>query len=110
MNKIKFDQLEMEVESYNKSTYFNNGTITSNGSCTINTSNMTALTELAKNTINTIQIYGNDDALIYDLQNANANIENISEYLNGDRMNININLIFNYSSAQPEEEPEEPTT
>ena len=110
MNKIKLDQLEMEVESYNKSTYFNNDTINSSGNCAVNTSNMTALAELAKNPINTIQIYNNDDALIYDLQNANANIESISEYLNGEKMSININFIFNYSSAQPEEEPEEPTT
>ena len=105
MNKIKLNQLEIEVESYNKNTYFSNGTISSSGSCSVNTNDMTALTELAKNSINTIQIYNNDDVLIYDLQNANANIDNIGEYLNGDRMNININFTFNYSSAQPEEEP-----
>lgn len=108
MNKIKLNQLELEVESYSKGIYFNNGIISSNGSCTVNTNNITALMELAKNSIDVIQIYNSDNVLIYDLQNANANIDNINEYLNGDKMNININFIFNYSSDQSEEE--EPTT
>lgn len=110
MSKIKLNQLELEVESYSKGIYFSNGIISSSGSCTVNTNNITALMELAKNSIDVIQIYNNDDVLIYDLQNANANIDNINEYLNGDKMNININFIFNYSSDQLEEEEAEPTT
>ena len=93
MNKIKFDNTEFEVLNYSKTTYFNNESINSNGSCSILTDNIGTVNELAENPIDTIQIY-HDDELIYNLQNANAHIDNTNEYFNGERMDISINLTF----------------
>lgn len=93
MNKIKLNNLELEVESYNKNTYFSGSTITSNASMSVRTNNMTVLNELAEDDITSIQIRANEE-LIYDLQDINAHIDNISEYLNGDRMNVTLNLSF----------------
>lgn len=93
MNKIKLNNLELEVESYNKNTYFNGATITSSANTSVRTNNMTALNELALTDITSIQIYANQE-LIYDLQNITAHIDNINEYLNGERMNVSLNLSF----------------
>jgi hypothetical protein len=43
--------------------------------------------------ITSIQIYYND-TLIYDLSNIHAKVDNINEYLNVDKMSINMNLVF----------------
>lgn len=93
MNIIKLNNVEFEVESYNKTTYFNGENITSNANMLINTDDITVLNNVAENPINTIQILHDND-VIYNLTNANAQIENINEYLNFDRMNINVNLRF----------------
>lgn len=103
MNKIKINNVEFEVEGYNKNTYFNGGTVTSNGNMTIKVSDMTTLNELAEDTIDTIQIY-HDSELVYNLQDADAKIDSINEYFNGERMNVSVNFIF----AQPQ--VEEPNT
>lgn len=97
MNTIKFNNLTLQVESYNKNTYFDGATVNSTASCSVVTSDLTALNELAEGTITTIQIY-HDDTLIYDLQDINCRITNISEYLSEARMNITINLVFDYST------------
>ena len=106
MNIIKLNNVELEVESYNKSTYFSGTTVTSNGNCAVKTSNATAINQLAADTINTIQIYHNNE-LVYDLQNANAKIDTINEYFTGERMNIGINFSFP-QVTEPAEEPVEP--
>jgi len=93
MNIIKLNNTEFEVESYNKTTYFNGENVTSNANMLINTDDITVLNNLAENPINTIQILHDND-VIYNLTNANAQIENINEYLNFDKMNINVNLRF----------------
>ena len=93
MNKIKFNNTEFEVESYNKSTYFNSESMSSNANCTLLTNNITGLNALAEESITSIQIT-HDNELIYDLQNINARIDNINEYLNGDRIGITIGLTF----------------
>ena len=95
MNTIKFnDSVEFAVDTYNKNTYFNSGIITSNATCAIFTDDISALNNLALDTITSIKIY-HDDALIYNLEDINATIENINEYLNGDRISVNINFNFN---------------
>lgn len=106
MNKIKFNNVEVTLEGYNRTTYFSDGSISSNGSCNIITDDMTELNELAQDTITSIQIYSND-TLIYDLQDIDAKINTISEYLNGDRISISISLVFNMneSETEPESEP-----
>ena len=93
MNKIKFNNVEFEVEQYTKNTYFGGETINSNANCSITTDDISTLIALASTTITTLQIY-HDDTLIYNLQNTNAKIESINEYLSIDRMNISVNLIF----------------
>lgn len=93
MNKIVFNTTEFEVESYNKSTSFGGEVMTSNAYASLRTDDITVLNTLAQTTITNIKIY-HDSNLIYDLQNISAKIDNINEYLNGDRMSINVNLTF----------------
>lgn len=93
MNTIKFNNNTFEVESYSKNTYFNEDSISSNGSCQIITNNITGLNELAEETITAIQIY-HDETLIYDLQDIECKINSISEYLNGDRVSIGLSFTF----------------
>ena len=94
MNIIKFNKsVEVEVESYGKNTYFNGANMTSNANCTVKTDNIAALNELATSPITNIQIYS-DGIMIYELDEINAKIDNISEYLNGNRIDVNISLSF----------------
>ena len=93
MNTIKFNNTEFQVESYNKNTYFSGNTMSSNASCNIVTNDIESLNTLALNTITALQIY-HDETLIYNLQNIQAHIDNINEYLNGDTISISINLTF----------------
>lgn len=92
MNTIKFNDAEFEVESYSKSTYFNNE-LSSSASCSIITNDLDALNALAMAPITSLQIL-HEGEVIYNLHDINAKIDNINEYLNGNRMNINVNLNF----------------
>jgi len=93
MTTIKFNNTTFEVTTYNKNTYFGGETITSNASCNIRVNDMATLNALAEEPITTIQIYYENN-LIYNLQDANAKIDNIGEYLGGDHMEVNVNLTF----------------
>lgn len=93
MNTIKFNNLELEVESYNKNTYLNDGNITSTGYCAVLTNDIAALNELMTETITDIEIK-HDGNIIYSLDNLSARIDTISESLSGDRININLNIAF----------------
>ena len=99
MNTIKINNLELTVESYNKNTYFNGQTIASNATCNVITSDITTLHELMEEEITSIQIFY-EGTLIYNLQNITARIESINEYLNTDRMNININFTFDTDNSE----------
>ena len=101
MNTIKLNEVEMQVDGYNKNTYLSGDTITSNASCSVRTNNITALNELMTTPIESIQIY-HDNTLIYDLDDINARVDNINEYLNEDHMNINVNLTFLNDGTEPE--------
>lgn len=94
MSKIIFNNVEFDVESYNKSTYFGGSMMNSNANCSLPNADISALNELAETIITSIQIKREDNTVIYDLQDIHARIDNTSEYLNGDRMNINVNLVF----------------
>lgn len=93
MNIIKFNDVEFEVISYNKNTFFSDDTISSSASCQIIIANMDTLNNLANTAITSLQIL-HDGNVIYNLSDINAHIENISEYLNVDRMDINVSLRF----------------
>lgn len=93
MNTIKFNDLELEVESYNKNTYFNDGNITSTGYCTVITNDIASLNELMGEIITSIEIKHNDNS-IYNLANLNAHIDTINESLSGDRIVVNLNITF----------------
>lgn len=93
MNTIKFNAVEFEVMSYNKNTYFNDGSMTSSASCQIIVADMDVLNGLTNTAITSLQIL-HEGEVIYNLSDINARIESISEYLNVDRMDINVNLKF----------------
>ena len=93
MNVIKFNNTEFEVEGYSKNTYFNGASMSSNGMCQVKLDDISALMDLAQTPITSIQIL-HDDVVIYDLQDINARIDNTNEYLNTDRIDVSINLIF----------------
>ena len=93
MNKIKFNNFEAEVDSYNKNTYFNGTNLASNANCSIRTNAITTLNNLMLDIITSIQIFSND-ILIYDLQNIRAKIDSVSESFGGDRMYVNVNFSF----------------
>ena len=93
MTKIILNTTEFEIDSYGRNTYFNGETISSNANCSILNSDATELNELLGVAITTIQIY-HDNNLIYDLQDINARIESINEYLSGNRIGTSINLVF----------------
>lgn len=93
MNKIKFNNSEFELVNYNRNTYFNGDSITSNGSCSIKTDEYSNLQELGENPITSIQIT-HDDEIIYNLNNINARATTIGEYLEYDHMSINVELVF----------------
>ena len=97
MNKIKFNNTEFEVLSFNRNTYFNSDSISSDAGCSIIVDNMSDLNSIAQESITTLQIY-HDNTLIYDLQNIDAHINHIGEYLSDDAMSISINLIFDMQS------------
>ena len=94
MNTIKINTLEFAIDTYGKNTYLSEGTIVSNASCSTTVADIDALNELMEDTITQIQIY-HDNELIYNLQNLNAQITSINEYLNDDHMRYDINFTFN---------------
>lgn len=94
MTTIKFNDNAWEVASYSKNTYFNGETITSNASCGLKVTNTNELQAMAPEPITTIKIL-KDDTVIYDLEDIDARIENINEYLDTDHMSVTVNLIFN---------------
>lgn len=93
MNVIKLNNLEVEVESYNKNTYLNDGVVMSTAYCTLKTNDTTALNAMMLETITSIEIK-HDGTVIYSLGNLNARIDSITESLTEDRVVVNLNLAF----------------
>ena len=107
MTKIKFNEVELGLESYNKNTTFSNGIMNSVASCTV-TDNIDGLMDVAAEEITSVVIT-NDDAVIYSLTDTHAHIDNINEYLTDNRVIINVNMTFTEGApeVEPEVEPEE---
>jgi hypothetical protein len=80
MNKIVLNNAEFEIDNFNKSTNYMDGNITSNGYVSILTNDVGPLNTLATQTITSIKIY-HDESLIYNLENINAHIDTVNEYL-----------------------------
>lgn len=93
MNTIKFNNEEFEVNSFNKSTYFN-GQLTSAATCSLENTSLEILEPLLTTHITSLQIYHND-TLIYNLSNIDAKVDTINEILEDDRMGISLNITFN---------------
>lgn len=93
MNTIKFNNTTFEVENYNRNTYFSGETVNSNGSCSLLNADIADVNELGTTIITSIQIY-HDSTLIYDLQDVNVKIDNINEYLSGDRVSMSVSFTF----------------
>ena len=54
MNKIKFNNAEYEINSYNKNTYFGGESMNSTANCTLVTTDVTGLNALAAETITSL--------------------------------------------------------
>ena len=94
MNTIVFnDTLSLTVNSYNKSANFNGTEINQSGYTNVVTDSTDALYALAETGISSIKIL-HDETQIYESTNLVGHITSISEYLNGDRMSIDINFSF----------------
>ena len=93
MNTIKLNDLELEVTGYSKNIYFNDNIMSSNASCQVVTNNSEAIVNLAKETITSIQIK-HDNEVIYDLPDINAKVTSINEYLNINKVDVNMALAF----------------
>lgn len=93
MTTVKLNNTEFVIENYNRSTYFSGETMTSNASCTVRVTDASALSALITENITFIQIK-NDGNIIYTLDNINAKIDSVSEYLSGDHISTNINMLF----------------
>ena len=92
MNKIILNNAEFEVVSYNRNTYLSDGTIRSNASANIK-ADIAEVNALLNTTITSLEIT-HDGTSIYHLTNLNAKMESMNEYLNGDTIDISINLTF----------------
>ena len=93
MNVIKFNNTEFPVTSYNKTTNFYDGGMSSNAYAAIQVDNMADLTALAETQITSIKIY-HYNTLIYNLDNINAHFDNINESLGEDQIYVTVNLTF----------------
>ena len=94
MNTIVFNNdATFELEAFNKNTTISGSTLTSTGNATIYTSNIDDIMALALETITSIQILFDED-VIYNSTNLTCKLNSISEYLSGNR--VNIQLSFNF--------------
>ena len=94
MNVIKLNNTEFPVTSYNKSTNFYEGSITSTAYMAIQVSDMAILNALADAPVTSIEIY-HENTKIYDTGEVNAHIDNITESMGDDQMFVTVNMTFN---------------
>lgn len=94
MDKIKLNNTEIELLAFHRNTTFTGSTIVSEAGCSIVSNDRDALNALGFEKITTLQIY-HDDQLIYDLQDIDATMDTINEYLDGDHVNLGLSIHFN---------------
>lgn len=95
MAKVYMNHAIIEIDTFNRNTYFNDNIMTSTGYIGISDQHVTAasLHSLAEETITSFQIKNGED-VIYDAGEIEAHITSIDESLMGDRMHTNINIQF----------------
>ena len=94
MAKLHLNEYDYDVTGYNKSTMMDNNVIVSTASCTLSTNNNTSLPTLMTTPITTITITNDSDEEIYKLENIEAYITHINEYLSGDQVIVNVDIVF----------------
>lgn len=107
MNTIKMNNNTYQVLNFNKNVSFQNDSIYGSGTCAISTPDVTSLNELVQNEIELIEIY-HDDTLIYS-SNSVGKITSINEYLAENRVEINLNISFDYNTPEQNTSIEEMT-
>lgn len=103
-NTIKLNNNTYEVLAFNKNVSFQNDSIYGSGTCSLSTSDATSLNELAQSEIELIEIY-HDNTLIYS-SNSVGKITSINEYLAENRVEINLNISFDYKTQEENTEEE----
>lgn len=93
MTKIKLNNSEYQIESYNRTTNISDNNITSTAYLNLSSGEAVNLNSLLGTTINSIEI-DVDDIKIYELTNINAKVDSVNEYLSGNRMSYNVNITF----------------
>ena len=91
MNTIKFNETECTLFSFNKNTYFNNGEMSGNITCEVETENVTALHDLGEEPVTSIVIT-HDEEVIYNVTEMYAQLISINEYLADDKIHITLNF------------------
>ena len=99
MITIKLNNYECQIDNYNRNTSITEGNFSSNAYASIVNGDVNELNALIGTTITSIEIYSNENK-IYDLQNISAEIVSINEYLSGEQINYNINMIFRQSENE----------
>ena len=99
MNTIKFNETECTLLTFNKNMYFNNGVVSGNLTCEVETSDMTSLQALSEIPVTSIEIE-HDEEIIYNVSDTYARLSSINEYLSEDRIHITLN--FDLSRTQTE--------
>ena len=93
MTTLKLNNTEFELTAFGRNTSFYENSITSTANCDINVSDTDLLEALTDIQITSLQIKY-DDNIIYNLNDINAKITNINEYLNTDHISTSIGLTF----------------
>lgn len=96
MTKIVFNNNEneaVEISGFNRNTSFSEDNTISNAYVNA-IGGVAILQKYGIETITSIKIY-NDEEVIYELDNLNAKISNIDEYLNNEQITVNANILFN---------------
>ena len=93
MIKLKLNEEEFEITSFNKMTFFTDEGIRKTGSCDIQVDNVATIEEMSEDEITTFEIYNNDD-LIYEIEDAHIKFDYLSEVLMDGAIVVTLNLKF----------------
>lgn len=97
MTKIKLNNYEYEIDNYNRTTNVIDGNISSSAYVNIIEGNTSTLNALLGTVVTDIEI-SVDEQKIYELHNIDAEITSLNEFLSGNRMSYNFNLIFRFNT------------
>lgn len=97
MTQIKLNDYVCEIDSYNRNTTISGGVLSSNGYINLVNGNASELNELLGTPVTDIEITV-DNEKIYELHDIDAEINSMNEYLSGNRMAYNLNIVFNFNT------------